>query len=103
MDDDKAKLVYMVKKSLDGLSKKGYHRPVILIHGRGMDVSLSTEAAYYLDSFGSFHLHWNCIFFWGWLPSYLCRYEGYEREEQQQKVLQGICELTILPFYSFTA
>ncbi|KAK3826121.1 MAG: hypothetical protein J3Q66DRAFT_421258 [Benniella sp.] len=61
MQDDYTKLVYMGKKSVDGLFKIGYPCPVVLIHGRGMEVdvyqlSLRAEAVYHLQSLGTFNL-----------------------------------------------
>ncbi|KAI8345514.1 hypothetical protein B0O80DRAFT_280956 [Mortierella sp. GBAus27b] len=61
MDDDLIKLVYMGKKSVDGLFSKGIPCPVVLIHGRGMNVSvyqleLRAEAIYPLQLLGTFRL-----------------------------------------------
>jgi hypothetical protein len=61
MDDDFTKLVYMGKKSVDGLFLKGFPCPIVLIHGRGMNVSiyqleLRAEAVYHLQPLGTFRL-----------------------------------------------
>ncbi|KAF9579563.1 hypothetical protein BGW38_004130 [Lunasporangiospora selenospora] len=61
MDNDFTKLVYMGKKSVDGLFSKEIPCPVVLIHGRGMSVSvyrleLRAEAIYHLQLIGTFRL-----------------------------------------------
>jgi hypothetical protein len=61
MDDDLTKLVYMGKMSVDGLFSNGIPCPVVLIHGRGMNVSvyqleLRAEAIYHLQPLGTFRL-----------------------------------------------
>ncbi|KAF9178802.1 hypothetical protein BGZ50_007455 [Haplosporangium sp. Z 11] len=61
MEDDYVKLVFMGKRAVDGLYKEGFPSPVVLIHGRGMEVdvyrlSLRAEAIYYLQSLGTFRL-----------------------------------------------
>ncbi|ORZ04716.1 hypothetical protein BCR41DRAFT_400971 [Lobosporangium transversale] len=61
MEDDLAKLAFMGKKAIDGLYADGYVLPVMLIHGRGMEVdvyqlSLDAEAFYCLRLHGTFRL-----------------------------------------------
>ncbi|ORZ13808.1 hypothetical protein BCR41DRAFT_387048 [Lobosporangium transversale] len=61
MEEDFIKLGVMGKKAVDSLFKAGYPQPVVLIHGRGMEVdiytlSLRAEALYQLDRLGTFGL-----------------------------------------------
>jgi hypothetical protein len=58
---DYIKLLTMGKQAVDNLYKDGYHVPVVLIHGRGVEVdvftiSIAGEAVYYTKPLGTFRL-----------------------------------------------
>lgn len=61
MDKDWKKLVFMGKKAVDNLYKEGVQVQVVLLHGRGLDLSvhtieLASEAFYKVSDMGTFRL-----------------------------------------------
>ncbi|KAF9413238.1 hypothetical protein BGZ76_005054, partial [Entomortierella beljakovae] len=61
VEEDFIKLSFMGKKAVDGLHKDGFALPVVLVHGRGMEVdvykiSLNAEATYVIEFQGTFQL-----------------------------------------------